>query len=106
MMSTLSVHCPWEDETAREGNDHLILYAEAEKMKVPTLHTHDCLRDAPLKGLLFFLHRYKDELCVKHCDGNSSQITIYIIDVKNIIMLFISCIKSTYLMSFMNFFIF
>jgi len=38
-MSTLTVHCQWEDET-----DHPPSYAEAKKMKSLTLHTHGCLR--------------------------------------------------------------
>jgi len=31
MMSTLTVHCQWEDETARERTDHQPSYAEAKK---------------------------------------------------------------------------
>src|SRR6218665_1834235 len=43
-MSTLSVHCQWGDETARERTGHPPSYAEAKKMKSLTLHTHGCLR--------------------------------------------------------------
>ena len=43
-MSTLTVHCRWEDETARERTGHPPSYAEAKKMKSLTLHTHGCLR--------------------------------------------------------------
>ena len=39
MMSTPTVHCQWEDETARKRTDHLPTQAEAKKMKLPTRHT-------------------------------------------------------------------
>src|SRR6218665_23867 len=42
-MSTLTVHCQWEDETGRETTDHPPLYDEAKKMKSLTLHAHGCL---------------------------------------------------------------
>jgi len=47
MMTTLTVHCQWEDETVREGTGHLpssSSYAKAKKIKLLTLHTHGCLR--------------------------------------------------------------
>jgi len=37
MMSTLTIHCQWEDEMEREGTGHLPSYAEAKKMKLLTL---------------------------------------------------------------------
>jgi len=43
-MSTLTVHCVWDDETAKEKAGHPPLYAEAKKMKLLTLHAHGCLR--------------------------------------------------------------
>src|SRR6218665_1662434 len=43
-MSTLTVHCQWEDEMAKERTGHLPSYAEAKKMKSLTLHTHSCFR--------------------------------------------------------------
>ena len=42
MMSTLIVHCQWEDEMVRERTGHTPSYAEAKKMKSLTLHTHGC----------------------------------------------------------------
>src|SRR6218665_1535426 len=50
MMSTLTVHCQWEDEMVRERTGHPSSYAEATKMKSLTLHTHGCL----WARLLFF----------------------------------------------------
>src|SRR6218665_1633182 len=44
MTSTLTVHCPWEDETVSERTGHPLSYAKAKKMKLLTLHTHGCLR--------------------------------------------------------------
>src|SRR6218665_1268434 len=44
MMSTLTIHCQWIDETARDGTGLLPSYAKAKKMKSLTLHTHGCLR--------------------------------------------------------------
>ena len=44
MMSTLIIHCQWEDETVRERNGHPPSYDEAKKMKSLTLHTHGCLK--------------------------------------------------------------
>jgi len=50
MMSTLTIHCQWEDEMVRERTGHLSSYAEAkEKLKSLTLHT-----DGLLRRLLFF----------------------------------------------------
>jgi len=46
MMSTLTAHCQWEDETVRESTGHPPSYAEAKKMKSLTLHTHGCPRDS------------------------------------------------------------
>jgi len=45
MTSTLTVHCKWEDETAREQTAHSPLYAEAKKMKSLILHTRGCPRN-------------------------------------------------------------
>src|SRR6218665_2491054 len=42
MMSTLTIHCQWEDEMGRERFDHPPSYAEAKKMKSLTLRIHDC----------------------------------------------------------------
>jgi len=39
MMSTLTVHCQWEDETVRDRTGQLLSYAKAKKMKSLTLHT-------------------------------------------------------------------
>ena len=44
MMSTLTVHCQWEDEMVRERTGHLPSYAEAKKMRSLTLHTDGCPR--------------------------------------------------------------
>ena len=44
MMSILTAHCPWEDETVRGRIGYSPSYAEAKKMKSLTLHTHDCSR--------------------------------------------------------------
>jgi len=41
MMSTLTLHCYWEDETATEGTGHPPSRAEAKKMKSLKLHTRD-----------------------------------------------------------------
>src|SRR5688572_27046429 len=41
IMSTLTVGCRWEDETAKEGISHPRSYVEAKKMK--SLHAHGCL---------------------------------------------------------------
>ena len=50
-MSTLTVHCQWEDEAAREKIGHPPSYAQAKKMKSLTLNTHGCsrvrLKDCP-----------------------------------------------------------
>src|SRR6218665_423235 len=56
MMSTLVIHCQWEDETVREKTGHLPSYAEAKKIKSLALHTHDCLRASlrDCSSLLFF----------------------------------------------------
>jgi len=43
MMSTLTIHCQWEDDTARERTGHPPSYTEAKKMKSLTLHTHSAL---------------------------------------------------------------
>ena len=40
VMSTLTAHCRWEDETARERTCHPPSYAVAKKMKTLKLHTH------------------------------------------------------------------
>src|SRR6218665_3960281 len=42
MMSTLTAHCQWVDNTLRERIGHPPSYAEAKKMKSLTLHTHSC----------------------------------------------------------------
>src|SRR6218665_1778535 len=44
MMSTLTAHCQWEDETVRERTGQPPSCAEAKKMKSLTLHTHGCAR--------------------------------------------------------------
>src|SRR6218665_1970027 len=44
MMSTFSVRCQWDVETAKERTGHPPSYAEAKKMKLLTLHTHGCPR--------------------------------------------------------------
>ena len=44
MMSTLAIHCQWEDEMMRERNGHPPSYAGANKMKSLTLHTHSCIK--------------------------------------------------------------
>src|SRR6218665_1415212 len=44
MMSTLTTHCQWEDETVRERTGHPPSYSVARKMKWLTLHPHGCLR--------------------------------------------------------------
>jgi len=46
MMSTLTAHCQWEDETVREKTIHPPSYAVTKKMKSLTLHTHGYLRDS------------------------------------------------------------
>jgi len=43
MLSALTTHCQWENETVRERTGHSPSYAEAKKMKSLTLHTHSCL---------------------------------------------------------------
>src|SRR6218665_808835 len=48
MMSTLTAHCQWEDEMARETTGHSPSYTEAKKMKSLTLHTH-CYPRASLR---------------------------------------------------------
>ena len=42
--STLTEHCRWEDEKARERTGHPTLYAKAEKMRLLSLLTRDCLK--------------------------------------------------------------
>ena len=42
MMSTLTAHCQWEDETVRERTGYPSSYAK--KMKALTLHTRGYLR--------------------------------------------------------------
>src|SRR6218665_1225974 len=44
MMSTLTAHYQWEDETVRERTGHPPSYAEAKKFKSLKLHTHGCPR--------------------------------------------------------------
>src|SRR6218665_955172 len=48
-MSTLTVHCQWEDETVRERTGNPLSYTEAKKMKSLTLHYHGRPR-ASLRG--------------------------------------------------------
>ena len=45
MMSTLTVHCQWEDETVREWTARPSSYTEAKKMKLLALHIHGCYSD-------------------------------------------------------------
>lgn len=40
IMSTLTVHCLWEGESTKARTGHLLLSAEAKKMKSSALHTH------------------------------------------------------------------
>ena len=58
VMSTLTVHRlytgRWKGERVRERFGHPPLFAEAKKMKSLTIHTHGCLRDSLIKGMLFF----------------------------------------------------
>src|SRR6218665_16018 len=42
VVSTLTVHCLWGDETVRKRTGHPPSYAEAKKMKLLTLHAHGC----------------------------------------------------------------
>jgi len=42
MMSTLTAHCQWEDETVRERTGHPPAFAEAKKCSLLTLHTRVC----------------------------------------------------------------
>jgi len=44
IISTLTAHCQWEDEAARERTGNPPSYAKAKKMKSLTLHTHGCPR--------------------------------------------------------------
>ena len=55
MMSSLTVHCKWEDETVRERTGHLPSYAKAKKMKSLTLHTHIGCPRATLSDCSFLL---------------------------------------------------
>jgi len=40
MMSTLTIHCQWEDEMAGERTGHPTSYANAKKTKSLNFHTH------------------------------------------------------------------
>jgi len=42
IISTLTVHCRGKDDMMRERTHSLASYAEAEKIKSLTLHTHGC----------------------------------------------------------------
>ena len=42
LMSTSSMHCPWEDETVKERTGCLPSYAESKRMRSLTLRTHGC----------------------------------------------------------------
>src|SRR6218665_2700844 len=44
MMSTLTIHCQWEDEMVRETTGHPLSHAKAKKLKSLILHTHGCPR--------------------------------------------------------------
>ena len=44
IMSALTVHCRWQDETVSERIGQLPSYAEGKKMKSLTLHTYGCFR--------------------------------------------------------------
>jgi len=46
MMSTLTIHCQWEDETVRERTSHAPSYAEAKKIKWPTFIPMAALEEA------------------------------------------------------------
>ena len=64
-MSTLTVHCQWEDETKRLRTGHLpASYTEAKEMKLLTLHTHGCPR-ASLRTVILLLCRYQAILPVE-----------------------------------------
>src|SRR6218665_878748 len=47
IMSTLTAHCQWKDETVRERTGHTPSYAVAKKMKSLTLHIHGKGRPSP-----------------------------------------------------------
>src|SRR6218665_1625110 len=44
MMTKLTAHYQWKDETVRERTRHQPSYTEAKKMKSPTHQTHGCPR--------------------------------------------------------------
>jgi len=44
VISTLTVNCQWEDETARERTGYQTSYDGAKKMKLLALYTHGCPR--------------------------------------------------------------
>jgi len=50
MMSTLNVHCQWEDEMVRERTGHPPSYAETKKIKLLIL-IRDCLSSFFSKSL-------------------------------------------------------
>src|SRR5688572_2654159 len=56
IMSTLTVHCGWYDETARYTTDHQASYTEVKKMKSLTFHTYGCAKFS--LGCCFLLRSY------------------------------------------------
>src|SRR6218665_1671583 len=55
IMSTLTEHCQWEDETVKERTGHPPSYAEAKKMKPLTLQAQGCLRASSRDSNLKFI---------------------------------------------------
>jgi hypothetical protein len=53
-MSTLTIHCRWEDYAARERTSHPTSYADAKKMMTLTHHTSSSSHRLSLRGLRFF----------------------------------------------------
>jgi len=88
MMSTLTAHYQWKDETARERTGHPTSYAVANKIKSLTLHTHGCLR-ASLRDWSFSSGRLKIiwhisfsvfPVIIHHCyrqDGGPSTVVVF-----------------------------
>ena len=46
IMSTLTIHCQWEEETFRDRTGRQPSHAKAKKVKSLTLHTFGCPRDS------------------------------------------------------------
>src|SRR6218665_834917 len=62
VMSTLTAHCQWKDETVRERTGHPLSYAKAKKIKLITLHTHGShrasLRDSSSSSSLSYSWKF------------------------------------------------